>query len=329
MSYTIHLKWVNPNGAGVTVNLYRSTSNIDRSNPGTPYVTFTNGETTYDDTNVTFGLKYYYMWESVKGTDVSKSKVFSFDALPFTGPGPQKLLFGNVNYGYYGSVNPLDFISNAALITACGQSWTADTDALQKWHKFSYKGKTIYVPDRRVSSTTTFTWLTIYNAGLMFGDKVPTVKPTPLGAAAEVPQNKRVTIRGYEFIVSCPTGIVAHDADPAGYVVDSTFGSWANVDSRLTNSAVDMFIMPLSNYFTNNRSLERIAPYIAQGNLTWPTGTNYVICREYNGTNVVFRDFTSTASAAGKPNARAASATVAGWYPILEMVPINVVNIGS
>lgn len=90
----------------------------------------------------------------------------------YTGPGAQKLIrYDEENdVGYYGLVEQADFF-NFDQIEAAGKTVMGGTatnrDTTNKWHKFWFKGKVIYSPQRTVRTVST--WNNLYAAGFMYG----------------------------------------------------------------------------------------------------------------------------------------------------------------
>ncbi|ABY63265.1 virion structural protein [Pseudomonas phage 201phi2-1] len=99
----IQLKWLDPNTGSVhKTEIYRSTSPFERPDEAALIATVDNGISTYLDTDVEQGLTYYYRFKSVTGQDASPmSKLFAFDANPYTGPGNSRTVFGDERFGYY------------------------------------------------------------------------------------------------------------------------------------------------------------------------------------------------------------------------------------
>lgn len=141
----IRLKWVNANIQQVTTNIYRGTTTLDRNNLGTPLVTLSNGETEYYDRTVTAGVTYYYVLEYVSTNNRVKSRVYSFAADYFRGPGSNVTLFGNDDYGFMGQVS---FSSYTDILTKIGigrETTTPSSDNVLPAYKYSVAGKVYYV----------------------------------------------------------------------------------------------------------------------------------------------------------------------------------------
>lgn len=99
----IQLKWLSNNGnKSHSTLIYRSTAPFGNINEAELLATVEPGIDTYLDTDVIQGRAYYYMFVLKKGSRTSNpSKLFRFDATPYTGPGASTLTFGDEKFGYY------------------------------------------------------------------------------------------------------------------------------------------------------------------------------------------------------------------------------------
>lgn len=102
----------------------------------------------------------------------------------YTGPGSQKLIRYDVenDVGYYGLVDQTDLftfdqIEAAGKMTLDGTA--TNRVVTNKWHKFWFKGKVIYSPQRTIRTVPT--WNNLYAAGFMYGTDDNGVFP-PVGA---------------------------------------------------------------------------------------------------------------------------------------------------
>lgn len=307
MAFSIKLAWSNPNAINTITNIYRSINPIDRANLGAPYKVLSNGEVSFTDTNVVYGQEYNYAFESVNGADRVVSRVFKFSTLPYTGPGPQELLLGDVEYGYYGKLTPIEFIAADALIAKLGIAASPNSNQNLVWHKYSYKGKILYVPETSISNTVA--WNTIYAAGCMYGVE----GEGPLGGG--VPQNATVTFDNNSFKVRSPTGL-SPSAVNNGRIA-ATWDGNNQYDMRFSESDFDLFFMPITGYFNTDYRLPRVR-YSNVGELMVQSA---VICQETMNTsdaNYVAR-VAGARGNLGKAASTAKTTTSANrWYPILE-----------
>ncbi|QEM41963.1 hypothetical protein [Pseudomonas phage vB_PaeM_PS119XW] len=325
MAFTINLRWVNPNDASVSIKIYRSATMIDRNNPGTPIAEVNGDVDGYADEGLTYGLIYYYMFESSKDGDVAKSRVFQFHAVPFTGPGPQRLVAGNINYGYYGSLPTVEFISDSELIARCGLSWTAANNAGQRWHKFAWKGRTFYVPEYSIATGTLY-WMDLYNAGLVYSkNAVPSAVP---GVTTPVPQGKRINFALSEFEVSLPSVLVDHD-DPNSVsdLSSSAATALGNSDPSLSNGTVELFLAGMTSQFYANKTLERVN--VTGDNEATRVNSKAILTRDTPTTPAsayISRSTSATKASALVPQHTGRTSSSNIWFPVLELIPGNFVD---
>ena len=197
------LKWTNLTQAPFTTKIYRGTSPLDKASPGTAIVTLTGGESQYEDSAVTRGVQYYYLIETIKGSESAFSNNIPLQALPRRGPGPVQLKQGDYNYGYFGTIPSREFISTQGLIDAVGSKAVSLTTRAQEgpvWHKWARNGKVLFVPNGPLYRSVT--WKQIYDDGLVYGVD----GNGPSNAGAGVNQLNLVNIAGSTFKVRLMTG---------------------------------------------------------------------------------------------------------------------------
>ena len=215
---SITLNWNLP--AGITLDnvvIYRDTAPLNKNNLPAPLATLAGDVATYVDDALVSNNVYHYIVSFVKGADVSYSTDYEMGYFADLGPGPQKLTMGNWTYGYFGEIAAADFITAADLKTQVGASSLSGAEPVV-WHKFIYKGKILFVPDRYMAYSS---WIALYALGLIFGTDDAGVFPAAAGKPTPVNQNKRAIARGSEFIVRVPrlkddltTYFVAASMDP-------------------------------------------------------------------------------------------------------------------
>lgn len=309
------LTWVNPNGATpVTLNIYRGTSPIDRSNLTGLLVSLTAGETQYQDNTVVRGTTYYYVFETISATDRSVSQNYQIVAVPRRGAGSNVIQKGDYNYGYFGNIPSSSFINITALRAALGFSGGQVNNASPKWHKYARNGKVIFVPETAVS--TNVGWNMLYNAGLVFG----TGDNGPYNSGSNVTQNAQVTIgpdtyrvrlmRGYndDNGVFCPTGSVVEPTE-------SFTCEW------------DDFIYPLSQYVPASQRLANVSNLTIANTLLNASAAG-VVCQERTvsaaGTVPVQRGCNVVSARQGfsarQYSPQLSTANLNLWWPVLELI---------
>lgn len=142
MAITLHFD--NPNPPGVKLDIYRDTKPIDRDNLPAPIASFDTHVTEFTDNDVIKNFKYFYVFRTTGPVDSKVTRNIEVLALDDKGAGPDRLITGNLDYGYYGVVPNTDFFTYSQLLTALkmpGGSVTFKTSL----HKYSWRGKTVIV----------------------------------------------------------------------------------------------------------------------------------------------------------------------------------------
>lgn len=293
---SIRTNWTNPNDTFDAVKIYRTAEPFDYSNiPVSPLATLAEGETTYLDTTAAQNTYYYYTVAVVKGTDVVLSPPKLAIHMPYKGPGPQELLCGDWNRGFFGVLTAAELYTNLELAAAVVMGAVQQT-VENTWLKFIYKGKILYIPFVAVSLNTG--WNALYAKGLVFG-----TDDTGYGTHGQTPVNQRkvITKNGHSFIVRLPR--LNETVDYISQVVNPEIGEW--------------------------RPLYHCAMSLASG--TWGVVADYILATnftgawvaaapvaEYTGSNAMF------INVAGVPTPASTSCVRSGntynWRPVLELI---------
>lgn len=104
--------------------------------------------------------------ETLGGYEVETQQAYD---PPYTGPGPQELVAGNLETGFYGEVGPEEFISYGDLSTLVGLSAGTLQNQDQPWLKFSMDDLPCYVAKRTIRHSITHDQLAVVN--LVYGDR--------------------------------------------------------------------------------------------------------------------------------------------------------------
>jgi len=237
----ITLNW-NSRGQTVSaVKIYRSTGRFDNMS----LIANIDGTTTsYQDTSVVANKLYYYKVVLVIGSEEVPGSLQPMVSWTTLGPGPQTLISGTVEWGYFGKLSVAEFFSvttlSAALTTPA--NWSVNTtNPITVWRKYAYFGKILYIPDMQLylsSSTTSAAINALYGAGMFYGNDID-AKLAPITQAATL-QNKRVTKDAYEFKVRAPTANT--------YVDPTTTYSVADITKFDTNTSELMLMVSITNY---------------------------------------------------------------------------------
>lgn len=214
------------------IEIYRKTpgnATIDVNAPGTPLATLPGDATSYEDNAVENNTTYRYWIAAVKDGErvfnTPTAQGFFLD----TGPGPQKLLYGDWHAGYFGTVTPAELFTYAELNSLVVNVFAYDVSA---WHKFIYKNRVLFMSANAIISTTP---QQIYNQGLMYGQDGNGFVPSWATARN---QRRTVAKNGYEYVVRLPylfdykywTSFVATGGSE--FYLE---GEWFNTFARLYN----------------------------------------------------------------------------------------------
>lgn len=197
----IRLKWTNYNSQPVTTRIYRTDEPVESDQLGEPIAVLTDGETEWVDHNVIRNAKYYYTFETIGENESVFSRPLEAQAVPRTGPGPQTLKFGDLNYGYYGEVPSALLFTGPELHALVGLTVGTPVATNPMWDKWARNGKTLYFPRRALYYQ--IPWSQLYLNGLVYGVEGP--GPQNLGTPVD---QMTVVQKGLDrFIVRLPTGI--------------------------------------------------------------------------------------------------------------------------
>lgn len=204
---SIKLDWVDRVASPDSHKVYRSTSKIDQGNLGSPLATLAGNALTYTDNTVQRGVVYHYVVTSIVGTDEAPSAEFVIAYTPYTGPGPQEIIRGNGELGYYGRIQLEDIISASDLVASCdllGTGLIINPAANNYWHKVIYKGKILFFPNQFIATTLSYT--TLYQRGLVFGNAPSASWPQAIKDTGGAPVAAKVlNVMNHGYVVRLPT----------------------------------------------------------------------------------------------------------------------------
>ncbi len=313
----IKLVWENPNVIATTTKVYRGTQPLDRANLSNPLATLTQGETTWTDTTAIAGQRYYYVLESLSARDRAVSHNIEAWALPRTGPGPQTLLGGDHEVGYYGDLLSANFITLTELRAALNfNAGSVITDA-PVWMKFAYKGKTLFIPVQPLASG--ISWKALYDAGLVYGTNDD---GSSLYTGAKVNQRRTVKIGLETFIVRLMT--TAAPRPDRGIVYP---GGTIELPTQTIGSEWDDLIYRVCEWVP---STQRGSNF---GSKTRSDFNSFSSCLKQElvvdtPTNCIMRGTSTLSTKGALSNASILQITTgAHWRPVLELIPDYQVNL--
>jgi len=222
---SVTLNWGAANAAlADSIKVYRATTPLDVNNLPAALATLAGSATSYADTTAVRNTVYYYAVGHVRAGNELLSPVLLMGHYPDTGPGPQTLLRGDWNLGYFGTCTPVQMFTPSTLNAQVPIPGTLTTDVtITAWHKFIRKGKVLFIPNYYF--TTTVQPYQLYNAGLLMGTNDNGTFPFTLnsgamnGYTAPANQYKLATVGAYQFIVRA---IRASDKPLTSYITGIT-----------------------------------------------------------------------------------------------------------
>jgi hypothetical protein len=231
----LRLTWQNNNIRAVNVEIYRSETPLDRNALPAPVKTITDGSTTWLDSGALFGKTYYYLLATAEGA----SKVFSTQRKVLVeharGAGPNKLLWGDERFGYYGLIPAGEFLSlSDILASAKAVAGLPTTAVAPAWHKYVRHNKIIYLADQYLGMAR---WTDLYSAGLVFGVKGPG-PANMIGGVSATDQYCPIAFKGDNYLPRLPRGFWDRYEDLAALqAADNpaiSTGIWANFPGQNT-----------------------------------------------------------------------------------------------
>lgn len=214
------ISWTNRTPEADSIKLYRKEEPFLESAMGEPIATLAGNTSSFID-DVEFGKTYYYRTQTLKGGDSVTSSQLKVIATTYTGPGPQELISGDTECGFYGEVTEQE-LDNPGLLMTRVLGVAAPYGASTNWLKFSYKGKILYISKQMITPTS---YKALYDAKLIDGKRG--LPRYPLAHATTLEQYREEVIRGQRFIVRTIEG---DNAAKRGYLAT---GSSVNVTDNV------------------------------------------------------------------------------------------------
>lgn len=305
---SITLNWNNRNQTITEIRVYRDTVKESK----TLLATLTGDVTTYEDTTAIVNKLYYYQIALVINGEEIPGATLPMMSVSDTGPGPQTLASGTMEWGYFGRLLATEFMTStelrAQLPTITG--WGA-SQAVTFWRKYAYMGKILYIPDLPVLVSANQAPLTsianLYLAGMLYGnnrsDKMSYITATP------TVQNTKVIKDQYEFMVRPPK---------SNYSNDPTITIGSSSVSEVQRSELILVLMMNSgwapNYIniSNGASLPRVSPVDQPA-----TAYNYCVTQYFNSPSAL-QVFTSSGGSIMQLSTTGANTMQ--FLPVLELV---------
>lgn len=199
----IELTWVNRTQGADKIEVFRSSEPFTVNTLPEVYSQIEGDAQSFIDRETGPGDVFYYLLKTWRGSEFKYSELIRALGVPYTGPGPQVLLKGDRELGYFGEVPDKDLITKNDLrliVNLPGNApATGSSPKDNIWFKFAYKGKILYIAGTPI--LLNLSWNSIYNKGLVFGVH----GPGDPGIANPVDQYFTIKTKDENFIVRCPT----------------------------------------------------------------------------------------------------------------------------
>lgn len=153
-----------------------------------------------------------------------RSKLFG------SGPGPQELVLGDAQAGYFGLVSAQDFYTGTQLAAALGVTEGSVLNDSTDWFKFAHKGIVIFTPVKPIRAECS--WKHLYERGAVYPGpgNGPLVMPTP------TEQYRVISKGGWDY--NCILASLDPDSPNISVSGASKPGSeWLDLVYRMTTSA--------------------------------------------------------------------------------------------
>lgn len=313
------INWKNQNAQSTTVKVYRGDTPLNPANLPESIGSVNSPSESFLDSTALAGNTYYYIFETISATDRVLTTNQKIQVADRRGAGPNLFQFGDMNYGYYGTITSSDFFTTSQLIAAANNgmvsSMTVIKDTPITWFKFSRNGQTLYVPEKPLGSSAGFS--TLFSAGLIFG---VTSKPTGV-VVPSIPwvnQNRTITLNGDTYLIRCMKG---YSDDLTLVVPNNTF-----VDEKhtLLNEYNDLVYPIVQNVTPLNQRMPTVPEAITIDTAFVVSGYSSVICQEMADINTAAMRGVAGYATRQKISAHTGGAWNTGafaWMPVLELIP--------
>ncbi len=333
------INWSNQNGGSEDgVRVYRDIVPMTDGALPAPIATLAAGSTSYVDSGVTHGSKYYYRIGIFKDTDevLTKNRAIRAVSAAETGPGPQTLKAGDWDLGWFGLVRTANLITYSDLASSLGI--TVGTVMPERdWLKLAYKGKVLFIA--RQPARYSIAYNTLYLAGAVYGTNDNGLV-VPAGGVTPTNQYRPITIAGTWTMVprilqglpNTAAAVPAADANNYGLAADPGSNEWDDIMGVLTQGAVSWGSNLTSGRFTQLRDelqgagsnaafvdLCQQAASIAN-NISFTRGGRYNLTNLYYPSAILSATPGTVSSSSRLVGGYGGISAVYCWRPVLEVV---------
>lgn len=296
---SIKLNWVHhavgdPDG----FRIYRSTSPIPDSPLPAPLIQLAGSVREYLDTTALRNVLYYYRIEVYKGSETSLSVNHKLAYMPYTGPGPSKIIRGDSEAGYFGTLNVDQLITPGDLVSKLNlpAAWGSIT-YIAKWYKVIRRGKVLFFPDRGLVYSVSMA--SVYQQGLLYGTADSSKYHDWMKTNYGTVNNYRTLVLGEnEYLVRCPASRLVPGA-VGGTTADYVGGEYDEVFAPLFSGRTVKA--------TTTQYLDELHP------------NEYALTSDMQAAGTVLARGSSSGDAQTGNTAAGNSANI-GFYPVLELL---------
>lgn len=317
----VRLKWVNRNQIPVTTNIYRNETIVPNDQLANPIASLDGAVLTYQDNTAVRRKTYYYVFETVNGTG---QKVYSNPLKVYVeynnGPGPRDLIWGDTQFGYYGTVTSGEFFTPAEIAAAFPLIvYNAPPNLIPLWNKWIRRGKICFTPMGAINVAAYYD--TVYKSGCVFGtdDNGPW---TPNNIAGV--NQKAVISKGFDqFIVRLPTA--TDDRNNPTFTIPT-----GSPDSlRRFSEVADFFYPSISTAVCPSQRCPKLPTTVAQTTIN--AGRELMTATRF-GTAGFVKGIPAGVVTPGSELEKLGTyipwAAACGWAPVLELIPENGITVG-
>lgn len=227
----VTLRWTNRHGEAEGHRIYRYVKPIELDDLPQVYATIDSDLEEWVDSEVRPRQTYYYRIETFKGIDSEFTTNIRVDTAGYTGPGPDKLVAGDISQGFYGILRATEFMTGPELRQRSGHTLPAANDGSlnQRWAKVALNGKTLFVPLGNLFGDAS--WRSLYRQGLVYGVDSDGPSRAVEVAGRGVNQLRLVEKNGHRYKIRLLKGL------PEGGNPDSLkSGNWGGATPGLNGS---------------------------------------------------------------------------------------------
>lgn len=292
----ILIKFNNPNADDITLNIYRSDTEMDRSKLPAPLATLTGKPSEYLDKTAVQGKTYFYIFEAVGNNDRDISRNIKLIAAETRGPGNNILKEGTRELGVYDVMVASDLLDYQQLFAKLNNPAGFTASSFAYWVKYARKGKVFFVPSAPVGVATP---QSMKDAGFMGDGKI-------------IEQN------GFKYRVRLARGCSETDEEATAFLADKTALVNYDMDTFNVECEFNDLMYPLINVTPIKQRLSNKR----NGAIKAITGSRYVPVKEAMADmSSVTRTYYDATDRTQATCLRGIALNTAGaFWPVLELI---------